>query len=42
VVAGPLAVSLLAGLEGAIAGTALGTLAGALVGWGVPTDRALK
>jgi len=42
VVAGPLAVALLAGLEGAVAGTALGTLAGALVGWGIPKDRALK
>lgn len=42
VVWGPLAVSLLAGLEGAIAGTALGSLAGALVGWGIPRERALK
>jgi hypothetical protein len=42
VIAGPLAVSLLAGLEGAIAGTAIGSLAGALIGWGVPKERALK
>jgi hypothetical protein len=42
VVAGPIAASLLAGIEGAMAGTALGSLAGALVGWGVPKDRALK
>jgi uncharacterized membrane protein len=42
VVAGPLAAALMAGLEGAIAGTALGSLAGALVGWGVPKDRALS
>ena len=34
--------AVLAGLEGAIAGTALGSLAGALIGWGVPKDRALK
>ena len=42
IVAGPLAAAVLAGLEGAIAGTALGSLAGALVGWGIPRDRALK
>jgi hypothetical protein len=42
VVAGPLAAAVLAGLEGAMAGTALGSLAGALVGWGVPKDRAIK
>ena len=42
VVAGPLTAAVLAGLEGAIAGTALGSLAGALVGWGIPKDRALK
>ena len=41
-VAGPLAAALLAGLEGVVAGTALGSLAGALVGWGVPKDRAIK
>ena len=29
-------------MEGAIAGTALGSLAGALVGWGIPKERALK
>src|SRR5271157_6667552 len=34
--------ALLAGIEGALAGTALGSLAGALVGWGVPKDRALE
>ena len=32
----------MAGIEGALAGTALGSLAGALVGWDVPKDRALK
>ncbi len=42
VVAGPLTAVLLAGLEGAVAGTALGSLAGALVGLGVPNDRALE
>jgi len=42
VVAGPIATALLAGIEGALAGTALGSLAGALVGWGVPKDRALE
>jgi hypothetical protein len=42
VVAGPLATAFLAGIEGALAGTALGSLAGALIGWGVPKDRALK
>ncbi len=42
VVAGPLAMSLVAAIEGAVAGTALGSLAGALIGWGVPKDRALK
>ena len=41
VVAGPLTAALLAGLEGALAGTALGSLAGALVALGVPNDRAL-
>jgi outer membrane lipoprotein SlyB len=41
VVAGPLAAALMAGAEGAIAGTALGSLAGALIGWGVPGERAL-
>ena len=41
VVAGPLVAALLAGLEGAIAGTAVGSLA-VLVGWGIPKDRALK
>ncbi len=41
-VGGPLVAAVLAGVEGAIAGTALGGLAGALVGWGVPKDRALK
>jgi hypothetical protein len=41
VIAGPLTAAVLAGLEGAIAGTALGCLAGALVGWGIPKDRAL-
>ncbi len=39
VVAGPLAVALLAGVEGAIAGTALGGLAGAPIGWGVFGER---
>jgi hypothetical protein len=42
VVAGPLTAAFVAGMEGAIAGTALGSLAGALVGWGVPRERALK
>jgi uncharacterized membrane protein len=42
VVAGPLSAALLAGIEGALAGTALGSLAGALVGWGVPKEKALK
>jgi hypothetical protein len=42
VVAGPLAAALLAGMEGAVAGTALGSLAGAIVGWEVPKDRALE
>jgi uncharacterized membrane protein len=42
IVAGPIAAALLAGLEGVVAGTALGSLAGALVGWGVPKDRAIK
>ncbi len=42
IVAGPLEAALLAGIEGAIAGTALGSLAGALVGWGVPKERAIK
>ena len=42
VVAGPLAAAFLAGIEGTVAGTALGSLAGALIGWGVPKDRALK
>ena len=41
-VAGPIAAVLLAGIEGALAGTALGSLAVALVGWDVPKDRALK
>ena len=31
-----------AGIEGAVAGTALGNLAGAFFGWGVPKDRAIK
>ena len=35
----PISAALLAGLEGALAGTALGSLAGALIGWGVPKDR---
>ena len=42
VVAGPLSAAVLAGIEGALAGTALGSLAGALVGWGVPKEKALK
>jgi uncharacterized membrane protein len=42
VVAGPLTAAVVAGIEGAIAGTALGSLAGALVGWGVPREKALK
>ncbi len=42
VVAGPIAAALLAGIEGAVAGTALGSLAGALVAWGFPKDRALE
>jgi hypothetical protein len=42
VVAGPIAAALLAAIEGGVAGTALGSLAGALIGWGVPKDRALK
>jgi hypothetical protein len=42
VIAGPLAAALLAGIEGAVAGTALGSVAGALIGWGIPKDRALK
>jgi hypothetical protein len=42
VVAGPLAAAVVAACEGALAGTALGGLTGALVGWGVPKDRALK
>jgi hypothetical protein len=42
IIAGPLTAAVLAGLEGAIAGTALGGLTGALVGWGVPKDRALS
>jgi uncharacterized membrane protein len=42
VVAGPIVTAVLAGVEGALAGSALGCLAGALVGWGVPKDRALK
>jgi hypothetical protein len=42
VVAGPLSAALMAGIEGAIAGTALGGVAGALVGWGVPKEKALK
>jgi uncharacterized membrane protein len=42
VVAGPLSAAVLAGIEGALAGTALGSLGGALVGWGVPKEKALK
>ena len=42
VVAGPIAAVLMAGIEGALAGTGLGSLAGALVGWYVPKDRAIK
>lgn len=42
IVAGPLAAALLAGVEGAIAGTAPGSLAVVLVGWGIPKERALK
>jgi outer membrane lipoprotein SlyB len=42
VVAGPLTAALLGGIEGALAGTALGSLGGALVGWGVPREKALK
>jgi hypothetical protein len=42
VIAGPLASAFLAGIEGALAGTALGSLGGALIGWGIPKDRALK
>jgi hypothetical protein len=42
VLAGPIASAVMGGLEGAMAGTALGALAGALVGWGVPENRALK
>jgi hypothetical protein len=42
VIAGPLATPILAGFEGALAGTALGSLAGALIGWGIPKERALK
>ncbi len=41
-VAGPIAAVLMAGIEGALAGTALGSLAGALVGWEVPKDGAIK
>ncbi len=42
VVAGPLSAAVLAGIEGALAGTALGSVGGALVGWGVPKEKALK
>jgi uncharacterized membrane protein len=42
VVAGPLSAALLGGIEGALAGSALGSLGGALVGWGVPKEKALK
>ena len=42
VIAGPLSAAFLGGIEGALAGTALGSLAGALVGWGVPREKALK
>lgn len=42
VVAGPLSAAILGGIEGALAGTALGSLGGALVGWGVPKEKALK
>ena len=42
VVAGPLTAALVGGIEGALAGTALGGLGGALVGWGVPREKALK
>jgi hypothetical protein len=42
VVAGPIAAAVLAAVEGALAGTALGSLGGALVGWGVPHDRAIN
>jgi hypothetical protein len=42
VIAGPLATAILAGIEGALAGTALGSLGGALIGWGIPHERAIK
>lgn len=42
VVAGPVAAAVVAGLEGALAGMALGSVGGALVGWGVPKERAIK
>jgi hypothetical protein len=42
VVAGPIAAAILAAIEGGLAGTDLGSLAGALIGWGVPKDRAIK
>jgi uncharacterized membrane protein len=42
VVAGPLTAAVVAGIEGALCGTALGSLAGALVGWGIPREKALK
>jgi uncharacterized membrane protein len=42
VVAGPLTAAVVAGIEGALAGSALGSLGGALVGIGVPREKALK
>lgn len=41
-VAGPFAVMLLGGIEGAIAGATGGGLLGALVGWGVSKEHILK
>jgi Heat induced stress protein YflT domain len=42
VVAGPIAASLMAAIEGGVAGASVGSLAGALIAWGVPRHRALK
>ena len=42
VAAGPISAALLAAVEGGVGGIAVGSLAGALIGWGIPKDRALK